>query len=144
MLSQLAKLASRLDSVGLTKEADVLDAFIKHAADGDYSEVSGEYHQTEEEEELFGKWHDESEIPNGEETEHLASGDGSDLYHPEREDDRRFRGTTGLETAGERRDILERINEIAVTDLNPDLLDDEEIAGLMVEIQELMNSRWKQ
>jgi len=61
MLSQLAKLASRLDTVGLTKEADVLDAFIKRAADGEYSEVSGEYHPSEEEEEMFGKWHDDGD-----------------------------------------------------------------------------------
>mgnify|MGYP003385625598 CR=1 FL=1 len=87
MLSQLAKLASRLDTVGLTKEADVLDAFIKRAADGDYSEVSGEYHPSEEEEEMFGKWYDEDEVPNGEEQQVLTPGDGSDIYSPEREDE---------------------------------------------------------
>lgn len=88
MLSQLAKLASRLDSVGLTKEADVLDAFIKRAADGDYSEVSGEYHpDAEEEEKLFGQWYDQEvrgayqaeSLPDLEETEDLTPGDGSDL-----------------------------------------------------------------
>ena len=33
MLSKLAKIANRLDSIGLTKEADVLDAFIRKVAD---------------------------------------------------------------------------------------------------------------
>ena len=33
MLSKLAKIANRLDSIGLTKEADVLDAFIKKLAE---------------------------------------------------------------------------------------------------------------
>jgi hypothetical protein len=32
MLSKLAKIANRLDSIGLTKEADVLDAFIRKVA----------------------------------------------------------------------------------------------------------------
>lgn len=59
MLSQLAKLATKLDSFGLQKEADVLDAFIKRAVDGEYSEVGGEYHPSAEEEEMFGKWHDD-------------------------------------------------------------------------------------
>ena len=86
MLSQLAKLATKLDSFGLQKEADVLDAFIKRAVDGAYSEVSGEYHPTPEEEELFGQWHDETMAPDGEETQHLAPGDGSYIYSPERED----------------------------------------------------------
>jgi hypothetical protein len=33
MLSKLAKIANRLDSIGLTKEADVLDAFIRKVAE---------------------------------------------------------------------------------------------------------------
>ena len=43
MLSKLAKIANRLDSIGLTKEADVLDAFIRKVA----SDSSREYKRFE-------------------------------------------------------------------------------------------------
>jgi len=39
MLSKLAKIANRLDSIGLTKEADVLDAFIRKVAASDNIEL---------------------------------------------------------------------------------------------------------
>jgi len=49
MLSQLSKLATKLDRVGLTKEADVLDAFIKRAAkknqtDGEWAAIPEHWH----------------------------------------------------------------------------------------------------
>lgn len=48
-LAQLAKLATKLDSVGLRKEADVLDAFIKRAAkknqtDGEWVVIPEHWH----------------------------------------------------------------------------------------------------
>ena len=47
MLSKLAKIANRLDSLGLTKEADVLDAFIRKVA-ADASGSSSEYKRFEQ------------------------------------------------------------------------------------------------
>lgn len=128
MLHQLAKLASRLDSVGLTKEADVLDAFIKRAADGDYSEVSGEYHPSAEEEEMFGKWHDESEAPDGEETEHLAPGDGNDLYHPERED----------EVSSDRETLIRILDVVGADSSTVDDLSDEEVEAMVATCRDLI------
>ena len=43
MLSKLAKIANRLDSIGLTKEADVLDAFIRKVS----NELDGTNYDTE-------------------------------------------------------------------------------------------------